>query len=224
MFNFDPKNRKSQEAVSAAVRGDASMRSVQSLMPLADIEGPFLRLKDGATCVYMTYPGANLSLSTEEQRVSYAIRNGQVLAALRCDVAGIFLIPEPVSAESNLLLADRAIERLTASLRAKGAGNAEDERALEILERHIRPDYARQAADPGNVAWRAYLGMRFDHGSDHEIKIAADATARAIRDCTGKEPRLLEGHEILDLIDLYFRGARPASRVIGTNVVMPKMG
>lgn len=223
MFDFDPRKRKSQEAVSAAVRGDASMRSVQSLMPLADIEGPLLRLKDGATCVYMTYPGANLSLSTEEQKVSYALRNGRALATLRCDTAWIYLSPEQAGSESNLTLADRAAGNLAARLRS-GAGSVEDERCLEILDRFIRPAYAAQTANPRNITWQAYLGMRFDYGSDHEIKLAAESTAKAIRNCTGKSPRILEGHEILDLIDLYFRGARPANRVLGTNVVMPKLG
>lgn len=222
MFDFDPRKKKSQDAVSSAMRGDSKSRSVQDRMPIADVEGPFLRLKDGATCVYMTYPGTNLSLLTRAQRQDWALANGQVLAALQCDSAGIWLLPERLSAETNVELADRAAERLARTVRG-GAGTREDRIALELLELSIRPSLSGRLSDAETIAWRTYLGLRFDRASDHDVMTAANVTAKMLADRTGKRPVILTESAILDFIDLYFRGWSPENRSIGTRVVMPDL-
>ena len=223
MFDFDPQNPKHRRQAFGAARGRARAASCQKLMPFWDIQGPFLRCSDGGTCVYLTYPGRNLSLMTDEQKQDYALATGRVLSAITAETSAIWLLPEQVSAESNLALCDQAIERF--SHRAfRDEGTDGDRKCLELLERHVRQDFARDAVASNNVAWKAYLGMKFYRASDEDVLISSKNIIRLIAEHVKKDSRMLESrHEILDFIDLYFKGWVPVERFLGPKVVLPKI-
>lgn len=227
IFDFKVSKHSSRGEMAQAASGKGKkakgMSTTEALMPLRDVEGPFLRCTDGSTIVYLTYPGDNLSLKDDRQKAEYGARNASVLTGVTADVIGIWVLPESVSSRANLTHCDERIRMERAAVSRLG-GTSESiphKRALEILERYMRPQLQQASVSSDDIVITTYIGLKFYTSGDREISNSISNFQQAFERQIGRTPRLLGTYEVLDLIDTWVKGAPTGNRSLGPKVVMP---
>lgn len=228
MFDFKIGSAEARSQLPVAAMGGKGAKnglSSEQVIPLRDIEGPFARISDGSTCLYVTYPGVALSLMIDAQREEYGLANSVPLMASTADVMAIWWLPERVRNESNLLLCDQRIAELARAVARGGEGARYLRPKLEVLEKNVRPTLAREAVASNSIIGHTFVGFKYFRKTDDDMLVTTRSIAGRISETVKKEARLLCGErEILDFYDLYFKGRAPRERFIGQKVILPDYG
>lgn len=229
-FDFMPNLKSDRNKAKKALLGEPykgkkkSDRGLESEIPLLRIDGSFTRCKDGATIVYMTYPGENLNLRDDRQQLAYAISNAEVLAGITADEFGIWLTKQETPVQKNLYLLD---ERINYLQRRVAISTNPDEvqhcRALlEVCQKHMRPEMQNEAIAKNDEITITIIGFKFRRANDKEIQIAIANFISALEKRIGKKPEILGTNESLDLGDLFIKGQKPLHRSNGQTVIFPE--
>lgn len=228
-FDFNVRKNASRGQMADAASGKGkkaqAMSTTEALMPLRDVEGPFLRCTDGSTIVYLTYPGDNLSLKDDRQKAEYAARNAAVLTGVTADVVGIWVLPESVSSRANLTHCTERIrmERAAVSRLGGSPESIPHKKALQILESYMLPQLQQASVSSDDIVITTYVGLKFFTSGDREINNSISNFQQAFERQIGRTPRLLGTYEVLDLIDTWVKGAPTGNRSMGPKVIMPSI-
>lgn len=184
--------------------GDA--KSVQELMPLADIRGCWAFMRDGSYRAYMFWPGRNQSLDTDEERYAKALKDAAVLGSIETRFA-ILKYPERINSSRQLMLVDNAIEREEKAFFSSPDGPVKEmhKRKLELLRDGMRESALRESLGGDRLSWPTYLVFDFPAGKDVEsAKQMLDNIVRLAGETMENPPRYMDEREIRHLYQLYF--------------------
>lgn len=187
------------------VEADGPKR-VEDLMPLADIRGGWIFLKDGSYRACLSWPGRNQSLDTEAERYAKALADARMLSAADTRMA-ILKYPEVTSSSAQLDLVDAAIEREERALLSCPEGPEKEmhRRKAEILRDGMREDALIESMGSGRVSWPTALIMCFEAGHDVDhAKQSVDNFIKAANEYVENAPRWMTEAEVRHLLQLYF--------------------
>lgn len=193
-------------ASKAARRASEDLGLVQRRMPLADITGHFAVMKDGSLRGYMVFPGINHSVDTEQQMVSSADADADILAGIDVEFM-IAKYPVRISSSRQLVLVDRAIARERAEMFDSGSPEMARSHAakLQLLEQRVRTSAQRESLSGGRVSWPSWMILSFPAGTTTD---EADRTMRNIirssNAVKSDPPRFATESEVRELWQLYF--------------------
>lgn len=172
-------------------------QSVQEKLPLLDIRGGVLYLRDGSYRVFVDYPGKNYSIFSSEQMRREAHDVSFLISSITCPFA-IIKYPRSIESQEGLIEIEHAID--DARSRAIGShGEVLDASAmarLDILERKLLPQALAEASRAERVAVTNVIAFCFDAKTPIEeaerqvqgfCKIAQDRTRICAKRLTDAE-------------------------------------
>lgn len=227
LWDFKPGKAPARKQVESAVKANSKelrkMKTTERMMPFYRCDGPLLRVKDGSTVTFLTYPGDNLALRDDRQKAEYAARNAAVLSGCTAEAMGIWVFPTAVSAKQNLIKCDERIREEQETLNRLGdSPEAEPHRrSLELLTQCVRPQLERSTASSTEIVYSTYIGLKFSTAGDREIENSVSNFAQAFSKLVGKRMDRLGEYEVYDLIEQYMKGHAPLHRSMGPKVIMP---
>lgn len=227
IWDFKPGKGSARKQVESAVKANSKeyrkMRTTEQMMPFYRCDGPLLRVTDGSTVTFLTYPGDNLALRDDRQKAEYAARNAAVLSGCTADAVGVWVFPTSVSARQNLIMCDERIREEQEALNRLGdSPEAEPhKRSLELLTRCVRPQLERSTASSTEIVYSTYIGLKFSSAGDREIENSVSNFSQSFAKLVGKRMERLGEYEVYDLIEQYMKGRAPLNRAMGPKVVMP---
>lgn len=180
--------------------------SVEELMPVADIRGHWAFMKDGSFRCCLKWPGRSLSISTEDERIAFAVQDSKVLGSLEQQFA-IAKLPERVRSNRQLELVNAAIDREQEEYQApKSAEAAEACRIrLKLIEDHLKEDAINESMHEDHLEWPAYLVVCFPKGTEIErAQEDMDIFMRRARESVDEPPYYLDEAGIRHMYQLYF--------------------
>ena len=181
-------------------------KSVQDLMPLADIRGCWAFMKDGSYRAYMRWPGRNQSLDTDAERYAKALKDAAVLGSIETRFA-ILKYPESINSSRQLVLVDAAIAREEKAFFAAPDGPEREvhRRKLAILRDNMREAALKETLGSDRLSWPPCLVFCFPAGKDMKIaKESLDNIIRLAGETMENAPRYMDEREIRHLYQLYF--------------------
>lgn len=224
-FNVGRAQSRGKIADAASGRGKDARRltSTEEMMPFYRVDGGLLRVKDGSSVAFLTYPGDNLSLKDDHQKAEYAARNAQVLSGLTADTIGIWIVPTTVNSKANLAKCDERIRQEQQAVSTLGnCPEAEPhKRSLDLLLHSLRPSLQQSAVSSDEIVINAFIGLKFRSVGDREIENSVSNFQQAFSKQVGKSAVRLGEYEIYDFIDTWVKGGPTGNRSILPKVIMP---
>lgn len=218
------KGKKGKRSSAGSVDRDGmsqSLATAQEAMPIACVQGSFLRRTDGKKVVLVKISGVNDSLYTYDQK----LRESQGLAAALVAVnrpACILKLPKAIDANASLVYIDHQIEALEREILQEGVSDRGDPRSvrLALLKNHVRPEAEHEALAGDKFTHPTYLAIEYDDVPDEVAKREAQIFADRVCD-HGREAHVCDHDEAVEALMLYFTPSRvDVARQYGRSPVM----